>query len=166
VFARPVVPAVTIFRKDLYGWRDRFLAAATAASLPNCGAPARFPIPIRRAFTMPMGGAVVNCGEGVGTSSRSSAVTSGVNFTESHRFEFPYDGERLQPRSDQGCHRARANQGQALRVAAKDAASLDRPCARRLRDLAVGTEECSRRGSNQRMDPKRTRKLAISNRWF
>src|ERR1700739_4117995 len=25
----------------------------------------RFPIPIRRAFTMPMGGAVVNCGEGV-----------------------------------------------------------------------------------------------------
>src|ERR1700683_4169457 len=28
---------------------------------------------------------------------------------------------------------------------------LDRPCARRLRDLAVGTEECSRRGSNQRM---------------
>ncbi len=34
-----------------------------------------------------------------------------------------------------------------------DAASLDRPCARRLRDLAVGMEECSRRGSNQRMDP-------------
>src|ERR1700678_3625968 len=29
--------------------------------------------------------------------------------------------------------------------------SLDRPCARRLRDLAVGMEECSRRGSNQRM---------------
>src|ERR1700694_1407634 len=66
--------------------------------------------------------------------------------------------ERLQPRSVQGCHRARANQGQALRVAAKDAASLDRPCARRLRDLAVGTEECSRRGSNQRMDPKRNKK--------
>ena len=36
-----------------------------------------------------------------------------------------------------------------LRVAAKDAASLDRPCARRPR---VGAEECSRRGSNQRMD--------------
>jgi len=35
----------------------------------------------------------------------------------------------------------------------EDAASLDRPCARRLCDLAVGTEECSRRGSNQRMDP-------------
>ena len=34
----------------------------------------------------------------------------------------------------------------------EDAASLDRPCARRLRDLAVGMEECSRRGSNQRMD--------------
>jgi hypothetical protein len=39
-----------------------------------------------------------------------------------------------------------------LRVAAKDATSLDRPCARRPRDLAVGAEECSRRGSNQRMD--------------
>ena len=36
----------------------------------------------------------------------------------------------------------------------EDAASLDRPCARRLRDLAVGMEECSRRGSNQRMDPR------------
>jgi hypothetical protein len=60
----------------------------------------------------------------------------------------------LQPRSDQACRRARASQGQALRVAAKkDAASLDRPCARRLRVLTVGAEECSRRGSNQRMDP-------------
>jgi hypothetical protein len=49
------------------------------------------------------------------------------------------------------CRRARSNQGQALRVAAKAAASLDRPCARRLPDLAVGTEECSRRGSNQRI---------------
>ena len=47
-----------------------------------------------------------------------------------------------------------ANQGQALRVAAEDAASLDRPCTRRRRDLAVGTEECSRRGSNQRIDRK------------
>ena len=36
----------------------------------------------------------------------------------------------------------------------EDAASLDRPCARRLRDSAVGTEECSRRGPNQRMDPR------------
>jgi hypothetical protein len=34
----------------------------------------------------------------------------------------------------------------------EDAASLDSPCARRLRALAVGTEECSRRGSNKRMD--------------
>jgi hypothetical protein len=38
----------------------------------------------------------------------------------------------------------------------EDAASLDSPCARRLRDSAVGTEECSRRGSNQRMGPNRT----------
>ena len=34
----------------------------------------------------------------------------------------------------------------------EDAASLDRPCARRLCDLAVGAEECSRRGSNKRME--------------
>ena len=40
----------------------------------------------------------------------------------------------------------------------EDAASLDRPCARRLRDLAVGTEECSRRGSNQRMDPEENKR--------
>jgi hypothetical protein len=33
-----------------------------------------------------------------------------------------------------------------------DALAAGRP--RRLRDLAVGTEECSRRGSNQRMDPR------------
>src|ERR1700692_3474692 len=39
----------------------------------------------------------------------------------------------------------------------EDAASLDRPCARRLRYPAVGTEECSRRGSNQRMDPRSQR---------
>src|SRR5260221_7012861 len=38
----------------------------------------------------------------------------------------------------------------------EDAASLDRPCARRLCDLTVGTEECSRRGSNQRMEPTYT----------
>ena len=48
----------------------------------------------------------------------------------------------------------------------EDAASLDRPCARRLRELAVGMEECSRRGSNQRMRPKRARKPTISNCWF
>src|SRR5450631_432664 len=35
----------------------------------------------------------------------------------------------------------------------EDAASLDRPCARQPRDLAVGAEECSRRGSNKRMEP-------------
>jgi len=43
----------------------------------------------------------------------------------------------------------------------EDAASLDRPCARRLRDLAVGMEECSRRGSNQRMEPRREREAGI-----
>jgi hypothetical protein len=40
------------------------------------------------------------------------------------------------------------------------------PSARRLRELAVGMEEYSRRGSNQRMRPKRARKPTISNRWF
>ena len=44
----------------------------------------------------------------------------------------------------------------------EDAASLDRPCARRLRNLAVGTEECSRRGSNQRMDPKKQKQETTS----
>src|ERR1700683_1621912 len=75
-------------------------------------------------------------------------------------------GERLPPRSGRGCHRARANQGQALAGGREDAASLDRPCARRLRELAVGMEEYSRRGSNQRMRPKGARKPTISNRWF
>ena len=64
-------------------------------------------------------------------------------------------GERLQPDPIKVAAARRANQGHALRVAAKGAASLDRPCARRLQDLAVGTKECSRRGSNQRIDPLR-----------
>jgi hypothetical protein len=72
------------------------------------------------------------------------------------RFEFPHDvGKRLPapirtrmpPCSGQS--RPRPSGGR------EDAASLDRPCTRRLRDLAVGTEECSQRGSNQRMAPKR-----------
>ena len=46
----------------------------------------------------------------------------------------------------------------AVKVAAQVAASLDRPCARRLRDLAVGTEECSRRGSNKRMKQQHDKK--------
>jgi hypothetical protein len=36
-------------------------------------------------------------------------------------------------------------------AAALKSAVLDRPCARRPSEHAVGTEECSRRGSNQRM---------------
>jgi excisionase family DNA binding protein len=51
-----------------------------------------------------------------------------------------------------------------LSSAATSTSSTSRPCARRLRDLAVGMEECSRRGSNQRMDARRARKPAISNR--
>src|SRR5580693_6497624 len=82
------------------------------------------------------------------------AVTSGVNFTQNQQFEFPYDvvsalqpiRSRMPPCSGQS--RPSPSGGR------EDAASLDRPCARRLRDLAVGMEECSRRGSNQRMDPR------------
>jgi len=39
-------------------------------------------------------------------------------------------------------------------VAAEDAAILDHRCARRRERNAVGAEECSRRGSNKRMDYK------------
>src|ERR1700684_3284234 len=48
----------------------------------------------------------------------------------------------------------------------EDAASLDRPCARRLRDLAGGVGEYSRRGAKKRMRPKRAKKTTFSNRWF
>jgi hypothetical protein len=55
-----------------------------------------------------------------------------------------------------GCRRARGRQGAAWKrrrcLTGRVPAGLDAPCARRLQDLAVGTEECSRRGSNQRMD--------------
>ena len=78
-------------------------------------------------------------------------VTSGVNCTQNQRFEFPYNvGSvsspiRLRMPPCSGQSRPSPAGGR------EDAASLDRPCARRLRDLAVGMEECSRRGSNQRM---------------
>ena len=43
-----------------------------------------------------------------------------MNLPQNHRVEFrEVASERLPPRSDRGCRRARANQGQALRVAAK-----------------------------------------------
>ena len=101
-----------------------------------------------------------------GSAYTSSRVTSGVNFTQNQQFEFPYDvvsalqpiRSRMPPCSGQS--RPSPSGGR------EDAASLDRPCARRLRELAVGMEECSRRGSNQRMRPKRARKPTISNRWF
>jgi hypothetical protein len=37
-------------------------------------------------------------------------VTSGVNFTQTQRFEFPYGVVSASSRSGRGCHRARANQ--------------------------------------------------------
>jgi hypothetical protein len=44
--------------------------------------------------------------------------------------------------------------GPAGRHIGIDVAVLQRlPCARRLLTLAVGMEECSRRGSNKRMEP-------------
>ncbi len=55
-------------------------------------------------------------------------VTSGVNFTQNHRFEIPNDVvSASRPRSDQGCRCARANQGQPLRVAAKTRPALTGP---------------------------------------
>jgi hypothetical protein len=65
----------------------------------------------------------------------------------------------LQPRSRQACRRARSCQGAAWKCRSRCnggvAADLDSFCARRRRKSAVGAEECSRRGSNQRMDPRR-----------
>jgi hypothetical protein len=63
------------------------------------------------------------------------------------------DSGRLQPRSAQACRRARASSRPGPSGGREDAASLDRPCARRLYEFAVGAEECSRRGSNKRMEP-------------
>ncbi len=47
------------------------------------------------------------------------------------------------PRSDLGCRRAQANQGQALRVAAEKRPSLDEPCAR----AAEGTQRSGRKNA-------------------
>ena len=47
------------------------------------------------------------------------------------------------------CHRARGRQGQALRVAAKSAAILDRHSTRWRSQTAVGAEECLRRGQTK-----------------
>jgi hypothetical protein len=48
----------------------------------------------------------------------------------------------------------------------EDAASLDRPFAQRLCHLAVGTEECSRRGSNKSSLPKRAKKIEFQTGGF
>src|SRR6202171_5388129 len=55
-------------------------------------------------------------------------------------------------RSPAACRRARVRQGQAF-GGAKEAPSLT-AAARRRWKYAVGTEECSRRGSNKRMECK------------
>src|SRR4051812_27787604 len=58
-------------------------------------------------------------------------------------------------RSPAGCRRARHRQGAAWRERSvgevSATADLDGACARRPEGFAVGTEECSRRGSNRRM---------------
>ena len=43
-------------------------------------------------------------------------------------------------------------------------AGLDAPCARRLQELAVGMEECSRRRSNQRMDLEENEEAGLRSR--
>src|ERR1700688_3717497 len=54
-------------------------------------------------------------------------------------------------RSRAACSRARVRQGQAF-GGAEEAPSLTAAAPRRRSKYAVGTEECSRRGSNKRME--------------
>src|SRR6266853_505982 len=56
-------------------------------------------------------------------------------------------------RSPAACRRARVRQGQAF-GGAEEAPSLTAAAPRRRWKYAVGTEECSRRGSNQKMECK------------
>src|ERR1700682_3287378 len=56
-------------------------------------------------------------------------------------------------RSPAGCPPARVRQGQAF-GGAEEAPSLTAAAPRRRWKYAVGTEECSRRGSNKRMECK------------
>src|SRR3979411_3515719 len=56
-------------------------------------------------------------------------------------------------RTPAACRRARVRQGQAF-GGAEEAPSLTAAAPRRRWKYAVGTEECSRRGSNQRMECK------------
>src|ERR1700736_5422777 len=56
-------------------------------------------------------------------------------------------------RSPAACRRARVRQGQAF-GGAEEAPSLTAAAPRRRWEYAVGTEECSRRGSNKRMECK------------
>src|SRR6202171_3901557 len=56
-------------------------------------------------------------------------------------------------RSPAACRRARVRQGQAF-GGAEEAPSLTAAAPRRRWNYAVGTEECSRRGSNKRMECK------------
>src|SRR6202171_3340659 len=56
-------------------------------------------------------------------------------------------------RSPAACRRARVRQGQAF-GGAEEAPSLTAAAPRRRWKYAVGTEECSRRGSNKRMECK------------
>src|ERR1700682_6351131 len=60
---------------------------------------------------------------------------------------------RPPPRAPAACRRARVRQGQAF-GGAEEAPSLTAAAPRRRWKYAVGTEECSRRGSNKRMECK------------
>jgi len=114
---------------------------------------------------------------------QAEAVTSGADFIEFQRFEFRFGacvaalGEpgrlsgfggarrRLCGRSRQPPCPIRSimpscsvpSRPSPSGSRAKCAASLERPCARRLWRVAVGMEECSRRGSNQRMPARKRR---------
>src|SRR5215467_3168788 len=57
--------------------------------------------------------------------------------------------------TDQACRRARVSQGQALKGGREDAASLDRPCARRLQDLRSGRKNARGAGRTKEWTQER-----------
>src|ERR1700675_158507 len=115
--------------------------------------------PIRQALTASISAASARpspallvptcCGGSVGRTSTTNVLPPGSRFPQ------PPAPIRSSVPPCSGQSRLRPSGGR------EDAASLDRPSARRLCDLAVGTEECSRRGSNQRMDQQNRKTPSI-----
>src|SRR5713101_1608502 len=79
--------------------------------------------------------------------------TSVVRAIARGQWQAPLGSSRPTIRSRAACRRARVRQGQAF-GGAEEAPSLTAAAPRRRWKYAVGTEECSRRGSIQRMECK------------